>query len=411
MLCKSSMWLAREATPLGRLSISIMNPSASGRFMLKSPGAKQIHIMSKLLGETENSYKESQGRPGDNPGPALCVLSVIVPVYNMASDDRLSYCMNSLLQQRLEDYEIIAVDDCSTDNSLQLLREFEEQNPDKVKVISCAENHHQGGAKNRGLEIARGEWIAFIDADDWVVPDYFARLLKKAKETGADCVGTDYCIVSEHTMEPGPVVANSTMEQTGELDDEKRRLLILDSGSLCVKIYRREIVIDCPSRFPEDIFYEDNALANTWVMRMRHYEYVPGPLYYYYQHEDSTVHTVTRRRLEDRLSAGRMMIEEASRYGFLERFRPEIEYSFTVLFYKNTLFSALQGMKEKGVYSFVTELSKEMKETFPDFQNNPYYQERTDPEEKRLMRMQMESPRKFYLYYRALWAYRRIRYK
>lgn len=360
----------------------------------------------------------SQGRPGEYSRPAFsdpdkcagCRLSVIVPVYNMASDARLSYCMNSLLHQTIPDYEIIAVDDASTDESAAILRDLEVHHSDVLRVICCKENHRQGGAKNRGLEAARGEWIAFIDADDWVVPDYFERLLQKAEETGADCVGTDYCIVGEHTMEPGTLVPNSSPEQTGILDDQKRRLLVLDSGSLCVKIYRREIVVDCPSRFPEDIFYEDNAIANTWILRMKHYEYVPGPLYYYYQHEDSTVHTVTAKRLEDRLSAGRIMLQEAKRYGFLEQYRPELEYSFTVLFYKNTLFSAMQEMKEKGVYRFVSSLAAQMKETFPDFEKNPYYQERTDAEEKRMMHLQMKSPMLFYVYYRLLWKYRHWRY-
>ncbi len=360
----------------------------------------------------------SQGRPGEYSRPAFsdpdkcagCRLSVIVPVYNMASDARLSYCMNSLLHQTIPDYEIIAVDDASTDESAAILRDLEVHHSDVLRVICCKENHRQGGAKNRGLEAARGEWIAFIDADDWVVPDYFERLLQKAEETGADCVGTDYCIVGEHTMAPGTVVPNSSPEQTGILDDQKRRLLILDSGSLCVKIYRREIVVDCPSRFPEDIFYEDNAIANTWILRMKHYEYVPGPLYYYYQHEDSTVHTVTAKRLEDRLTAGRIMLQEAKRYGFLEQYRPELEYSFTVLFYKNTLFSAMQEMREKGVYRFVSSLAAQMKETFPDFEKNPYYQERTDAEEKRMMHLQMKSPMLFYVYYRLLWKYRHWRY-
>lgn len=360
----------------------------------------------------------SQGRPGEYSRPAFsdpdkcagCRLSVIVPVYNMASDARLSYCMNSLLHQTIPDYEIIAVDDASTDESAAILRDLEVHHSDVLRVICCKENHRQGGAKNRGLEAARGEWIAFIDADDWVVPDYFERLLQKAEETGADCVGTDYCIVGEHTMVPGTVVPNSSPEQTGILDDQKRRLLILDSGSLCVKIYRREIVVDCPSRFPEDIFYEDNAIANTWILRMKHYEYVPGPLYYYYQHEDSTVHTVTAKRLEDRLTAGRIMLQEAKRYGFLEQYRPELEYSFTVLFYKNTLFSAMQEMKEKGVYRFASSLAAQMKETFPDFEKNPYYQERTDAEEKRMMHLQMKSPMLFYVYYRLLWKYRHWRY-
>lgn len=339
-------------------------------------------------------------------------LSVIVPVYNMASGDKLKWCMDSLVNQSIgrNTYEILAVDDCSTDRSLEILRAYERLYPGLVRVFHSPVNHHQGGAKNIGLSHAEGEWIAFIDADDWVVPDYFEQLFSKADATGADCVGTDYTIVTQHTMEPGPVVANNREEQTGVLNDEKRKSLILDSGSLCVKIWRRDIILGCASRFPEDIFYEDNAVANTWIMRMHHFEYIPGPLYYYYQHDDSTVHTVTRKRLEDRMEAGRVMIREAKHYGYYDRFHAELEYSFTVLFYKNTLFSAMQSMEERGVFSFVTALAGEMKKVFPNFQKNPYYIVNTDPEEKKLIAMQMRSPGKFYLYYRALWAYRRMRY-
>ena len=392
-------------------------------------------------------------------------LSVIVPVYNMAADHRLHWCLESLVQQRtpagepLADYEIIAVDDCSTDDSRGILRDYAERWPGRVKALYGDRNRHQGGAKNQALAHARGEWIAFIDADDWVAPEYFARLLARAQETGADCVGTDYCIVHEHTMTPGPVAANSRPEQAGVVDDARRRSLLVDFGSLCVKIYRREIVLGAagsappakaPDRcavFPEDIFYEDNAVVKTWVLRIRHFEYVPGPLYYYYQHDDSTVHTVSLRRLEDRKVSGRLMLEEAGRRGYLTEYQPEIEYSYTVLFYKNTLFGALQsltgeevrrasagrqaenagktpedrrdGAQAQGappmpayrsVYDFGSRLGAEMKQTFPDFQENPYYQARTDVEEKKLIAMQMRSPRRFYLYYRLLWLYRRIRY-
>lgn len=344
-------------------------------------------------------------------------LSVIVPVYNMAGDGKLNYCMDSLIRQvkpdgtPLSDYEIIAVDDCSTDDSYHILEEYERKFPEKVRARRTERNLRQGGAKNLALREAEGEWLAFIDADDWVAPEYFARLLEKAEETGADCVGTDYSLVTEHTMTPGRIVHNSRPEQEGELDDERMRSLMVDFGSLCVKIYRREIILGCASGFPEDMYYEDNALARTWISRMHRFAYIPEPLYYYYQHDDSTVHTVTRARLEDRMKAGRMLLEEAKHYGYYERFLPELEYSFTVLFYKNTLFSAMRGMKEKGRRAFVTDLARQMRETFPNFQENPYYQERTDPEEKRYIAMQMRSPGRFYLQYRALWVYRDLRRK
>ncbi len=338
-------------------------------------------------------------------------LSIIVPVYNMAGDGKLNYCMDSLVGQTLEEpYEILAVDDCSTDTSFQILKDYEARFPGKVKALQTERNHRQGGAKNVGLSVAKGDWIAFIDADDWVCPDYFARLLAKANETGADCVGTDYSLVSEHTMTPGDRIPNNKPEQVGVLDVTKRRSMMIDFGSLCVKIYRREIILGCPSRFPEDMFYEDNALAKTWISRMQHFEYIPEPMYFYYQHAASTVHTVTIERLFDRVKSGRIMLEEAKRYGYLDEYKPELEYSFTVLFYINTLFSCMRATKERGAYRFVTELSKEMKQTFPDFQANPYYRARTHEEEKRLIAMQMKSPLRFYLYYKALMRYRKIRY-
>lgn len=330
-------------------------------------------------------------------------LSVIVPVYNMASDDRLSYTMDCLLHQTIRDFEIVAVDDCSTDASGQILQELQRQHPDLVKVYRTPRNLHQGGAKNLGLLHASGDFIAFIDADDWVVPDYFERLLNRAEATGADVVGTDYSLVYEHTMTPGRVVHNNQPSQAGVLDEDRLRSLMLDFGSLCVKIFRREIILDCPSRFPEGIFYEDNALARTWVSRMHRFEYIPEPLYFYYQHSDSTVHTVTRQRLEDRLTSARIMLEEARHYGYFDRFRPELEYSFLVLFYKNTLFSCMRQMREKGKYTFIRGLGREMSRTFPDFEKNPYYRERTNEEEQHFLHLCIHAPLRFYVSYQLLW--------
>ena len=107
-------------------------------------------------------------------------LSIIVPVYNMAGENKLQFCLDSLLSQNLEDYEIIAVDDCSTDNSLEILKGYEARNPDKFRIIHSEVNKHQGGAKNIGIRVAKGEWIGFIDADDWIDPDMYRLMLENA---------------------------------------------------------------------------------------------------------------------------------------------------------------------------------------------------------------------------------------
>lgn len=335
-------------------------------------------------------------------------LSVIVPVFNMAADNKLEYCLNSLVNQTISDYEIIAVDDCSTDHSLAILRDYERKYEPKLKVIASPVNKKQGGAKNLGLEQARGEWIGFIDSDDWITPDFYEKLLKKAEETGADMVGCDYHLTVKHSMEIGQVVHNNRQEQTGELNPEKYRSLILDSGSLVVKIYRRHIIFDYPNRFPENIFYEDNAISNSWMLRAKKFAYIGEPLYYYYQHDTSTVHTITKKRCEDRMEAARIMVKEAAEFGFLEEYYPEIESSFTTLFFVNTLFSYMAGVEKKEL-NFVKQMSREMKETFPHFTENKYYFERVHEEERKLIGMCMKSPLYFMLYYRLLWTYRNFR--
>ena len=352
-------------------------------------------------------------------------LSIIVPVFNMADNDKLKWCLDSLVNQSISySYEIIAVDDCSTDDSPLILKKYADKYVDRFVALFSKKNHHQGGAKNIGLAFAKGEWISFIDADDWVTPDYYDTMIKKAEETGADMVGCDYQMTMHHNLEPGKYVKNNFETQSGILDKDKYKLLILDPGSLAVKIFRREIILDgyekCTQSkmdrfdelarikvFPEDIFYEDNAVVNTWMLRSRHFEYIPKANYYYYQHTDSTVHTISSKNMQDRMTAGRIILDEARRWKYLEEYYPEIEYKYTVLFYINTLFSVMpKESRFPDCYRFTKALGREMKETFPDFQENPYYQERTNPEEKKLIAMQMKSHALFYLYYRALWTYR-----
>lgn len=83
-------------------------------------------------------------------------LSVIVPVFNMAADDKLKWCMDSLVGQTISDYEIIAVDDCSTDDSLSILQNYKKRYPGKVVVIASPDNRKQGGAKNPGTVCCKG---------------------------------------------------------------------------------------------------------------------------------------------------------------------------------------------------------------------------------------------------------------
>lgn len=334
-------------------------------------------------------------------------VSIIVPVYNMAEGGKLNRCLDSLLSQTISDYEILVVDDASVDQSPDILRDYEKRYPDRVRVFIHEQNKRQGGARNTGLKEAKGEWVSFIDSDDWVRKDFYEKLLGKAEETGADLVGCDYSLVTD-TVNPGQVIRNNTMEQTGVLDREKHKKLILRSGSMVIKIYRRCVIAENRLSFPEGIFYEDNCAGPLWSLYFTRFEKVEEPLYYYYQHDTSTVHAVTEEKCRDRMRSGELFYEECVKRGFLEEYRQEIEYRFSELYYCNTLFSYMQGMRNPR-YPFIRELKEGMVKHFPDFQENVYYKEITGTEEQKLIRMQIKSDRMFYWYYRLKLLRRKLR--
>lgn len=334
--------------------------------------------------------------------------SIIVPVYNMAAEGKLEYCLDSLVRQTLRDMEVIAVDDASTDCSLEILRRYERDYPEKFRVIHYGENKRQGGAKNEGLKVAAGEWIGFLDSDDWVVPDFYERLIKKAEETGADVVGCDYCLVTKHTMEVGKIIRNNTMDQTGVCDEEKHRKLVMRPGSMVIKVYRGSMIRENGLNFPEGIFYEDNCAGTVWMLYCRRFEKIEEPLYYYYQHDVSTVHHISEEKCADRMEAGERMVMECSSRGFLTKYRPEIEFRFAETYYITTLFSYMSGVKHKKL-SFLANLRDGMRKYFPDFQDNPYYQDLIGAEERKLAKLHQKSNLGFYCYYTALNTYRKWR--
>lgn len=329
-------------------------------------------------------------------------LSIIVPVYNMAAGQKLNFCMDSLLGQTLAatEYEVIAVDDASTDESLGILREYEKKYPETVRVLRNEKNRRQGGARNEGLKAAQGEWIGFVDSDDWVARDCYEKLLRKAEETGADVVGCDYSLVTEHTFAVGQTVQNNSEEQTGVLDRERHKRLLIRPGSMVIKIYRHSVIREHRLCFPEGIFYEDNCAAPLWSLCFRHFERVEEPLYYYYQHGVSTVHHITEEKCRDRMRALELFYRECRERDFLEDYREEIEYRFAELYYVITLFSYMQGVKHPRL-SFIRELRRGVEERFPGFRENRYYRQLTGETEQRFVALQERSDFLFWALYRC----------
>ena len=109
-------------------------------------------------------------------------LSIIIPVYKV--EQFLRQCLDSVFAQTIDDFEVICVNDCSPDSSPEILREYAKVHDNLVIVDQ--ENHGNGYARNYGISIAKGEYIGFVDADDFIDPDMFKNMVGALTETGAD---------------------------------------------------------------------------------------------------------------------------------------------------------------------------------------------------------------------------------
>lgn len=189
--------------------------------------------------------------------------SIITPVYN--SFDLMKRYFDSLLHQTYKNFEVILVDDCSPDGSYEKLLEYQKSSPLKMTVLRAEKNSGPGNARNMGMDAATGEWITFIDNDDWVENDFLEKITALIKQKDADCVIYDYYIQREGKDK---IIAKSVIDAVGG------RI----STTNCV---------ENNVKFPLTRRCEDVAFTILAVSACRNIYYLEEPLYYYYQRAGS----------------------------------------------------------------------------------------------------------------------------
>ena len=161
-------------------------------------------------------------------------VSIIIPVYN--AEEHLTKCVESVLAQTEKNIEIILIDDGSRDSSLDICQAYEKQD-ERVRVIH-QENFGVSVARNRGIEIAVGEYIGFVDSDDWIQRDMYERLLKEAEETGAEVVMCDAITVYSNGKIQVDTITQLLENQILKKSDFTPSLLLEMAGSACRCIYK-----------------------------------------------------------------------------------------------------------------------------------------------------------------------------
>ncbi len=202
-------------------------------------------------------------------------VSVIIPVYNAAQ--YLERCLDSVINQTLKDIEIICINDCSTDNSLEILEEYASKD-NRIKIIDFKENKGVAAARNAGINEAQGEYIGFVDPDDYIDSDFYAQLYKKAYETKADIVkGNDINVVyCDGTKKMLP--------QNESIKEHKINFWV----QFTTAIFKKDFLIKNNIEFPEEMnVCEDIVFVTKSAILTNLIEIVPNANYYYIRRDDS----------------------------------------------------------------------------------------------------------------------------
>lgn len=300
----------------------------------------------------------------------LPLVSVIVPVYNV--EKYLRQCLDSLISQTLQNIEIICVNDASPDNSLAILKEYEAKDK-RIVVVDLYENMRQGGARNRGIEYARANYIAFVDSDDWVSVDIYEKLFACALMNDADIVNCDYYEYrGEDNIKKYIKYKELTFNMLKEIANKE---FILRLPSPCHNLYRKAIFSDNEIRFPEQIFWEDAAIMSLIFLLADKIVKVNEPLYYYRLNNDSTSRRKNNYRFFERLIGANLFFQNLKAFGFYKKYKEEIDYQYINLTYDAIIWGCLNDFRP--IEKKRLEMAKiDIIKNIPDFRNNKYYKSR-----------------------------------
>lgn len=302
-------------------------------------------------------------------------VSVILPVYGVA--EYIVKCTESLLAQTLQEIEFLFVDDRGPDNSIELIKQTIKGNPreKQFRILTPEHNLGAGMARNFAIPEAKGEYIAFVDSDDWIEPDMFERMYNCAKDQG----GTDLCMcqASKDYLDGTPSIVLTNPEVTeGEFTHEKRAFFLTHYVSyFWTFIYKRDLIEQHVIRYPEDRSADDSFFLACALMTAKSISRVDAPFYHYLIRPGSVCTTKDSVKYKKRLTVFSKLMAYAKQQGVYAEFKQEIDFLYIKKGYLSTLVNYVVNALEpkKEVFDEVYEtLLKEV----PEYAQNAYLQQK-----------------------------------
>ncbi len=263
-------------------------------------------------------------------------VSVIIPLYN--SEKYIKKCISSLINQTCScKYEIVVVNDGSTDNSVDIINSMKCDRCD-IRIINQP-NSGVSVARNTGVANAMGEYIAFVDSDDYVSPDYIKLLYDSACEHDSDMACCNYRNV---TNEKGGGADNFFVHSVGVFDSGKILKAALHDitvrSYLWNKLYRRSLFTENNILFPVGMSFEDFAVMPRLIYHCKKISFIKDSLYYYVHHEGSITGTITKKAIWGYVQAYALLRE------FMEEKNIFEHHKFTYFILKQKISVTVYGM-------------------------------------------------------------------
>ncbi len=257
-------------------------------------------------------------------------LSIIVPVFNAST--YLKRCLNSIVSQSYSQIELILIDDCSTDSSLEIIRQYQKVD-ERIKVFQNLSNKRVGYTRNRGLEHASGDYIWFIDADDWISGGAIQELadVLQPPENNVDL------LVFGHTEEHGVLQNESGIitrlpRNPENPDDAFAKFLSLSGGFFSypfLYLYSRRMLLEHHILFPERMYYEDILFVAKAIRYAENIQVFPKSFYHYNcEQHNSITQSFSKEKILNILAAYDQLYEFLDAEDLLEKYNDQLVMRF-----------------------------------------------------------------------------------
>lgn len=296
-------------------------------------------------------------------------VSLIIPVYNM--EKYIEKCLLSVSKQTFDSFEAIIVNDGSKDSSQKIIDEFTKKYP-KIFKSYIKENGGLSDARNYGISKANGEYLMFLDSDDWIEKEMIEEMYKKAEE-GFDIVCCN--ALEYYDDERKNNIAFSGITEDVYNMQENKKIFTMIYPTAWNKIYRTDLIKKANIEFKKGVWFEDVEFIYRLLPHVKSIGKIDKPFYNYYQRIGGI-----SKSFDDRIGHYIDNMNSVVKYykenNYLEHYKEEIEYSYVRYLYATMLKSASKNALKKRDFEKYKELLNNaivnVKNTFPNYRKNKY---------------------------------------